>query len=104
MKTKVKGVGVIREREIGREERGERIHLFSLYLDILFIYKKTYVHVINHTFTYKGELMRDHATGLCMECKAGEVGQILGLINDKDPSRRFDGYTDKAATLKKVER
>jgi hypothetical protein len=27
---------------------------------------------------------------------------VLGLIDDSDPSRRFDGYTDKAATKKKV--
>lgn len=40
--------------------------------------------------------------GRCVRCAPGEVGQVLGLINDDDPSRRFDGYTDAAATAKKV--
>ena len=48
-----------------------------------------------------GELVRD-GSGLCVECCAGEVGQVLGLIDDRDPSRRFDGYTDADATKKKV--
>jgi len=50
------------------------------------------------------ELVRDAATGLCVEAKAGETGQVMGLIKDDDPSRRFDGYTDKKATAKKVAR
>lgn len=49
-----------------------------------------------------GELVRDPKTGLAVLAANGEPGQLLGYINDKDPTRRFDGYTDKAATAKKV--
>ncbi|KAJ1629688.1 hypothetical protein T492DRAFT_840621 [Pavlovales sp. CCMP2436] len=46
------------------------------------------------------ELARD-ARGLAVQCLPGEVGQLLGLISDNDPTRRFDGYTDEAATRAK---
>ena len=52
----------------------------------------------------KGELVRDPVTGLGAVCRPGEVGQVLGLIKEGDPMRRFDGYTDRAATEKKVAR
>mmetsp|Transcript_18698 Transcript_18698/g.23790 ORF Transcript_18698/g.23790 Transcript_18698/m.23790 type:complete len:552 (-) Transcript_18698:1641-3296(-) len=45
--------------------------------------------------------LRDR-NGLCIKCKKGEVGQLIGLIKNDDPSRRFDGYTDKKATKKKL--
>jgi acyl-CoA synthetase (AMP-forming)/AMP-acid ligase II len=51
-----------------------------------------------------GALYRDPRTGRGAECQAGEVGQVLGLINASDPSRRFDGYTDRKATEAKVGR
>jgi len=40
--------------------------------------------------------------GRCIKCKPGEVGQLIGLIKMNDPTRRFDGYTDKKASKKKV--
>jgi len=40
--------------------------------------------------------------GLCTECKSGEVGHLVGLIKNDDPTRRFDGYSDKKATEKKI--
>jgi len=40
--------------------------------------------------------------GFCIECEAGEVGELLGLIADDDPLRSFKGYTDKKATKKKI--
>lgn len=49
----------------------------------------------------KEELVRDDR-GRCIPCRPGEVGQLVGLINDRDPSRRFDGYTDASASQKKV--
>ena len=51
-----------------------------------------------------GALARDPASGLCIRCKPGEAGQILGLIKDSDPLRRFDGYTDAKATNAKIVR
>jgi len=48
-----------------------------------------------------GELERG-SDGLAIMAKPGESGQLLGLIKDDDPARRFDGYTDKKATGKKI--
>eukprot|EP00934_Nitzschia_sp_Nitz4_P005679 Nitzschia sp. Nitz4//scaffold268_size26297//23927//25882//NITZ4_008284-RA/size26297-processed-gene-0.15-mRNA-1//-1//CDS//3329544951//5669//frame0 len=49
-----------------------------------------------------GELQRDKVTGLCVPSRRGEIGELLGLIQQHDPSRRFDGYTDGKATERKV--
>lgn len=49
----------------------------------------------------RDEPMRD-ANGFCIRCKPGEVGEAIGLILEDDTRRRFDGYTDKAATEKKI--
>mmetsp|Transcript_54357 Transcript_54357/g.122085 ORF Transcript_54357/g.122085 Transcript_54357/m.122085 type:complete len:750 (-) Transcript_54357:70-2319(-) len=51
-----------------------------------------------------GELIRDKTTGLSRKAAAGEPGELLGLIKAGDPSRRFDGYTDKAASERKIAR
>lgn len=40
--------------------------------------------------------------GWCVEAKLGEKGELIGLIDNADPSRYFDGYTDPAATKKKI--
>ena len=40
--------------------------------------------------------------GLCQECKTDEVGEAIGLINDNDATRKFDGYTDPTATQNKI--
>lgn len=45
---------------------------------------------------------RDPKTGLCVQCKPGEVGLLVGVIRSDDTTRRFEGYTDRAATKKKV--
>lgn len=47
------------------------------------------------------ELQRD-AQGLCIPCKTGEPGLLVGQINQQDPLRRFDGYMSESATSKKV--
>jgi len=49
-----------------------------------------------------GELVRDERTGLCVPVRPNEPGELLGLIQQDDPSRRFDGYTSAAATRSKV--
>ena len=48
------------------------------------------------------ETVKRNAKGFCIACKPGEIGQAIGLIKDNDPTRRFDGYTNKAATEKKI--
>lgn len=40
--------------------------------------------------------------GFCIPCKAGEVGEMIGYIDESDPLKQFSGYTDKKATDKKV--
>ena len=40
--------------------------------------------------------------GNCMETKSGEVGIAIGLIKPGDPSRAFDGYTNRKANEKKI--
>ena len=45
------------------------------------------------------ELVRDPLTGFCIECEAGESGELLTPITDKTP---FDGYKNPAATKKKI--
>ena len=49
-----------------------------------------------------GELIRNEKTGLCVPASPNEPGELLGLIKQNDPTRRFDGYTDGAATRSKV--
>lgn len=49
-----------------------------------------------------GELIRDERTGLCVPASSNEPGELLGLIKQNDPSRRFDGYTNDDATRSKV--
>lgn len=45
---------------------------------------------------------RNPTTGLCEEAKANEVGLIVNVINDKAVQSRFDGYSDAAASNKKL--
>ncbi len=49
--------------------------------------------------------LRD-ANGFCIPCGPGEPGQIIGeIINDpKQPGNRFEGYSDKAASERKIMR
>ncbi|XP_060697510.1 long-chain fatty acid transport protein 4 [Hemiscyllium ocellatum] len=47
------------------------------------------------------ELVRG-ADGVCIPCKPGEAGQLVGRIVQSDPLRRFDGYVNETATTKKI--
>ncbi|XP_061080046.1 long-chain fatty acid transport protein 1a [Conger conger] len=48
-------------------------------------------------------LVRDRE-GLCVPCRPGEPGLLVGRINQQDPLRRFDGYASQDATNKKIAR
>ncbi|GMR46664.1 hypothetical protein PMAYCL1PPCAC_16859, partial [Pristionchus mayeri] len=50
-----------------------------------------------------GKVIRDK-NGLAIPCKPGETGEMVGIINNKDALRRFDGYVDKGDTSKKIYR
>uniref|UniRef100_A0A665VU66 Very long-chain fatty acid transport protein n=1 Tax=Echeneis naucrates TaxID=173247 RepID=A0A665VU66_ECHNA len=47
------------------------------------------------------ELIRNNQ-GLCVPCRPGEPGLLVGRINQQDPLRRFDGYANQDATKKKI--
>ncbi|XP_041735236.2 long-chain fatty acid transport protein 1-like [Coregonus clupeaformis] len=47
------------------------------------------------------ELVRDRH-GLCVPCRPGEPGLLVGRINQQDPLRRFDGYANQDDTRKKI--
>ncbi|MFO0619328.1 MAG: long-chain-acyl-CoA synthetase [Polyangiaceae bacterium] len=40
--------------------------------------------------------------GRCIRCKPGEVGELLGRIDDKYVTSRFDGYVGEEATKAKI--
>ncbi|KAM6431232.1 long-chain fatty acid transport protein 4 [Liasis olivaceus] len=42
--------------------------------------------------------------GLCIRCKPGELGQLVGRIVQTDPLQRFDGYLNHEANSKKIAR
>ena len=50
-----------------------------------------------------GEVLRG-ADGRCVLCQPGEVGELLGLVDQSDASRNFAGYTDAHATRRKLVR
>jgi len=46
--------------------------------------------------------VRSALTGRCVPCAVGEVGEMLGRIDQDDPTRRFHGYTSAQATDRKI--
>jgi fatty-acyl-CoA synthase len=49
----------------------------------------------------RGELVRD-ARGFCVPCDPDEPGELLGRIAHGTGTMEYDGYTDRAATERKV--
>eukprot|EP01035_Chromulina_nebulosa_P020836 gene20836-27004_t len=43
-----------------------------------------------------------NSKGYCEVCKADEIGLLVGKVDNNRIDRRFDGYTDKQATNKKL--
>ncbi|ODM87975.1 Long-chain fatty acid transport protein 4 [Orchesella cincta] len=52
----------------------------------------------------RGEIVRDEKTGFAIRCQDGKPGELIGKIIDSVPMSRFDGYTDKEATEKRIAR
>lgn len=50
-----------------------------------------------------GEVVRD-ANGLCIPCRPGEVGEMVGVIKKNNLLLKFEGYVDKGDTQKKIYR
>jgi len=65
--------------------------------------KHSFPVVLVRTAPETGEVLRDR-DGLCIMCKADEIGEALGKISGTAamPARQFDGYTDTAASARKV--
>ena len=65
----------------------------------------SYMRAILSTRIVKFDIEREQPVrgfdGRCIECKIGEVGEVIGKISDA-AGRTFDGYSHKADTEKKV--
>ncbi|NUP12109.1 MAG: long-chain-acyl-CoA synthetase [Polyangiaceae bacterium] len=61
---------------------------------------------LNNAFLAKFDQRADthvrDAQGLCVECKAGEVGELLGRIDPSRVTMRFEGYLGDASTDAKI--
>eukprot|EP00010_Vexillifera_abyssalis_P000403 CAMPEP_0201553438 /NCGR_PEP_ID=MMETSP0173_2-20130828/28436_1 /ASSEMBLY_ACC=CAM_ASM_000268 /TAXON_ID=218659 /ORGANISM="Vexillifera sp., Strain DIVA3 564/2" /LENGTH=617 /DNA_ID=CAMNT_0047964229 /DNA_START=18 /DNA_END=1868 /DNA_ORIENTATION=+ len=51
---------------------------------------------------FENELPLRNADGFCVRCDNDEVGELLGRIDQNDPTRSFHGYTNKKASSKKI--
>lgn len=49
-----------------------------------------------------GEIVRDPTTGLCIPCRPGDTGEMVGTIRKGDPMLRFEGYVSDGDTKQKV--
>ena len=53
-------------------------------------------------FDFDSEEPARGANGFCIECRPGEIGEALGMIDPNDHRFAFTGYADKAASEKKI--
>uniref|UniRef100_A0A0K0DMB2 long-chain-fatty-acid--CoA ligase n=1 Tax=Angiostrongylus cantonensis TaxID=6313 RepID=A0A0K0DMB2_ANGCA len=70
---------------------------FPIYPFISSLYPVRLIKVDQET----GELVRD-SNGLCVPCRPGEVGEMVGVIKNKDLLLKFEGYVNKGDTQKKI--
>ena len=62
-------------------------------------------HCCAHTSYNVNHSLHVHCTGpdgLCIRAPPGEPGELVGKISTTDALQKFDGYSTKAATSKKV--
>jgi fatty-acyl-CoA synthase len=52
-------------------------------------------------FEYASQMPARGPDGFCIRCASGEVGEALGRIG-KEPSARFEGYSDEVETERKI--
>ena len=54
-------------------------------------------------FNVEEEKVERNADGFCIECEPDEIGEAIGFIPDDGKlTGRFDGYTNKEASKKKI--
>ncbi|VDD92234.1 unnamed protein product [Enterobius vermicularis] len=70
---------------------------FPIYPGLTALYPLRLIKVDEET----GEFIRDK-DGLCVPCRPGELGEVVGVIRNQDILLRFEGYVDKEDTAKKI--
>ena len=78
------------------------IFLYDIYIFFLicpFIY---FCRILRVSEEDKSQPYRDPKTGLCVVAESNEVGLIVNVVNNKIVQSRFDGYSDAAASNKKL--
>ncbi|CAI4227376.1 unnamed protein product [Auanema sp. JU1783] len=73
---------------------------FPIYPGLTALYPVRLIKIDEET----GELVRDEKTGLCVQCKPGEIGEMVGVIKKEDILLKFEGYVDEKDTQKKIYR
>jgi fatty-acyl-CoA synthase len=53
-------------------------------------------------FDVESESHERDARGLCVECAPGEIGELVAPVSETSPLGRFEGYTSKADSEKKM--
>ncbi|CAJ0953070.1 unnamed protein product, partial [Mesorhabditis belari] len=72
---------------------------FPIYPHISQLYPVRLIKVDEQT----GELVRG-PDGLCVSCRPGDTGEMIGVIKNDDTLLKFEGYVNKGDTAKKIYR